>query len=97
MLSIVSFEHEEANSGNGELDFGTVRVGERHTQRFSIVNQGKYDVKFAFAVRRALARELFTIEPMEAVIEPSGRQEVAVTFCSSSAIQLENNKDFAAP
>eukprot|EP00937_MAST-01D_sp_MAST-1D-sp2_P000047 g47.t1 len=91
-LEVVSFE-KDGEKGNGELDYGLVRVGERHTERFNICNNGKYDVKFKFDVRRALARELFTIEPTEGTIAPNEKAEVAITFSSSSAITLEGNKD----
>ena len=92
-IAICSFEQADGSPGSGELDFGIIRVGEAAVQKFTVVNQGKYDVKYAFNIRKALARELFTVEPPEGVIEPGQKGEIAVTFRSQREIELVGNKD----
>ncbi|ETO64005.1 hypothetical protein F444_18403 [Phytophthora nicotianae P1976] len=80
-----------ANDGN--LDFGLVRVGEKHSRAFNIRNRGKYNIKYIIGIRSAAAREYFTIEPNEMVLEPGQSSSVNVTFTSKSEVTLRDCKD----
>ena len=52
-------------------------------------NRGKYDIAFAFRVRRGVAASLFTVEPNNGVIGPGQAAEVRVTFCSREETHLK--------
>ncbi|EGZ27382.1 hypothetical protein PHYSODRAFT_470288 [Phytophthora sojae] len=79
--------------GDGSLDFGLVRVGEKHSRSFNIRNRGKYNVKYIIAIRSAATREYFTIDPSEMVLEPGQSSSVNVTFTSKSEVTLRDCKD----
>ncbi|KAE9352056.1 Hydrocephalus-inducing protein [Phytophthora rubi] len=79
--------------GDGSLDFGLVRVGEKHSRSFNIRNRGKYSVKYIIAIRSAVTREYFTIDPSEMVLEPGHSSSVNVTFTSKSEVSLRDCKD----
>ncbi|KAF4028176.1 ASH domain-containing protein [Phytophthora infestans] len=80
-------------SGDGILDFGLVRVGEKHFRVFNIRNRGKYSIKYIIGIRNAVTREYFTIEPSEMVLEPGQSSSVNVTFASKSEVTLRDCKD----
>ncbi|KAG7386322.1 hypothetical protein PHYPSEUDO_000450 [Phytophthora pseudosyringae] len=82
-----------AVAGDGSLDFGLVRVGEKHSRSFNIKNRGKYSIKYILAIRSAVTREYFTIEPSEMVLEPRQSSSVNVTFTSKSEVTLRDCKD----
>ena len=63
------------------------------SESFAVKNKGKYDVRFQFKIRRALARELFSVEPMEGIIPAGGKVDVAVTFSCKREVVLKDNKD----
>ena len=82
----------------GSLDYGSLRVGEESTKEFTLRNKGKYDIKFSFALRKKVARDLFTIEPMEGVLSPAGggdseAQVITIRFNSTQEVGLRDNKD----
>lgn len=55
-----------------EFDFGVVKLSEGKTEEITLVNTGKYDVRFKFAVsRRSPLYRMLRFEPMEGII-PSG-------------------------
>ncbi|GMF15729.1 unnamed protein product [Phytophthora fragariaefolia] len=81
------------STGDGSLDFGLVRVGEKHSRSFNIRNRGKYSVKYIIAIRSAVTREYFTIDPTEMVLEPGQSSSVNVTFTSKSEVTLRDCKD----
>ncbi|KAF1774057.1 Abnormal spindle-like microcephaly-associated protein, ASH domain [Phytophthora cactorum] len=80
-------------AGDGNLDFGLVRVGEKHSRAFNIRNRGKYSIKYIIGIRSAATRECFTIEPSEMVLEPGQSSSVNVTFTSKSEVTLRDCKD----
>jgi hypothetical protein len=101
-IDVSSFDNEagdagaagaRAVSGDGSLDFGLVRVSEKHSRSFSIKNRGKYSIKYTLAIRSAATREYFTIEPSEMVLEPGQASSVNVTFTSKSEVSLRDCKD----
>ena len=76
----------------GSLDFGNLRVGDTKPETFSLKNKGKYDIDFAFVIRRAAVAEIFTIEPASGTIPPDGNVDITVTFCSVREVTLKDNK-----
>ncbi|KAG6972410.1 hypothetical protein JG687_00001491 [Phytophthora cactorum] len=80
-------------AGDGNLDFGLVRVGEKHSRAFNIRNRGKYSIKYIIGIRSAATRECFMIEPSEMVLEPGQSSSVNVTFTSKSEVTLRDCKD----
>ncbi|KAG3249966.1 Hydrocephalus-inducing [Phytophthora idaei] len=80
-------------AGDGNLDFGLVRVGEKHSRAFNIRNRGKYSIKYIIGIRSAATRECFTIEPSEMALEPGQSSSVNVTFTSKSEVTLRDCKD----
>lgn len=78
---------------DGSLDFGRRRVGDSATEQFTLRNRGKYDMAFAFRVRRGVAASLFTVEPSQGVVGPGQAVEVSVTFCSREETHLKDNRD----
>lgn len=79
--------------GDGRLEFGLVRVGERHTRSFTIRNRGKYNIKHVVSCRTMSSRELFTIEPSELILEPDQTSNINVTFQAAREIVLHDCKD----
>lgn len=65
------------------------RVGDSATERFTLRNRGKYEISFAFRVRRGLAASLFTVAPSKGVVESGKAVEVSVTFCSREEAHLK--------
>lgn len=51
--------------------------------------RGKYDIAFAFRVRRGIAASLFSVEPSKGVVGPGEAAEVCVTFCSREETHLK--------
>lgn len=104
-IDVSSFENETGEvaaqgasgtrnaAGDGSLDFGLVRVGEKHSRSFMIRNKGKYNVKYVLSIRSITSREYFTIEPSEMVLEPGQASSVNVTFTSKSEVTLRDCKD----
>ncbi|GMF21897.1 unnamed protein product [Phytophthora lilii] len=82
-----------ASTGDGSLDFGLVRVGERHSRSFSIRNRGKYSIKYVITIRSSIIREYFTVDPTEMVLEPGQSSSVNVSFTSKSEVTLRDCKD----
>ncbi|KAL3657260.1 hypothetical protein V7S43_017769 [Phytophthora oleae] len=80
-------------AGDGSLDYGLVRVGERHSRAFNIKNRGKYSIKYIISIRSAVTREYFTIEPSEMVLEPGQSSSVSVAFTSKSEVTLRDCRD----
>jgi hypothetical protein len=79
---------------NGGTGYGTsLRVGEKCLRQFSVKNLGKYRIRYQFQFKRAHTGELFTIEPMEAEIEPGADQQLDVTFCADHEIEWRPNKE----
>ncbi|OQR81932.1 hydrocephalus-inducing protein, partial [Thraustotheca clavata] len=80
-------------SMNGSLDFGLMRVGDTPLKSFSLLNRGKYDIKFVLSVKRN--KDWFKITPMEAAIPPAKSQKVEVIFQSqlSGEVVLRDCKD----
>jgi len=91
-ISCCAFE-EEDGTNDGVLDFKVQRVGIDASENFAVKNKGKYDVRFQFKIRRALARELYTVEPMEGIIPAGGKVDVAVNFSCKREVVLKDNKD----
>lgn len=83
----------QPRKNDGSLDFGRRRVGDSASERFTLRNRGKYDIAFAFRVRRGIAASLFTVEPSHGVIGPGQAAEVCVTFCSTEETHLKDNRD----
>jgi len=54
---VPEFPHE----GRG-IDFGDIQVGSMVEQKFTVTNQGKYDVTYEVRVRRKVIRELLEID-----------------------------------
>ena len=52
----------------GTLDFGVLPVGEMKQESFTLKNHGKYDIDFAFSIRKAQVRDLFAIAPPQGTI-----------------------------
>lgn len=92
-IDVCSFEETTDGSGDGRLEFGLVRVGEKHTRSFTIRNRGKYNIKHVISCRTASAREYFTIEPSEMVLEPDQVSTVNVIFQSKREVVLHDCKD----
>lgn len=84
---------QQPRKNDGSLDFGRRRVGDSAAERFTLRNRGKYDIAFAFRVRRGIAASLFTVEPSQGVIGPGQAAEVCVTFCSREETHLKDNRD----
>lgn len=84
---------QQPRKNDGSLDFGRQRVGDSAAERFTLRNRGKYDIAFAFRVRRGIAASLFTVEPSQGVIGPGQAAEVCVTFCSRDETHLKDNRD----
>ena len=84
---------QQPRKNDGSLDFGRRRVGDSAAERFTLRNRGKYDIAFAFRVRRGIAASLFTVEPSQGVIGPGEAAEVCVTFCSRDETHLKDNRD----
>ncbi|KAL4085786.1 hypothetical protein PRIC1_014796 [Phytophthora ramorum] len=80
-------------AGDGSLDFGLVRVGESHARSFNIRNRGKYSVKYIIAIKSAVTREYFTIEPSVMILEPGQSSSVNVVFTSKSEVTLRDCRD----
>ncbi|RLN87341.1 hypothetical protein BBJ28_00008070 [Nothophytophthora sp. Chile5] len=83
--------HGSARDGN--LDFGLVRVGEKHSRSFNIGNKGKYRIKHLVSIRTAASREYFTVDPSEMILEPGQSSAVKVTFMSTHEVTLRDCKD----
>ncbi|CAN0510644.1 unnamed protein product, partial [Ectocarpus sp. 8 AP-2014] len=81
------------NDNDGSLDFGRKRVGDSANERFTLRNRGKYEIAFAFRMRRGIAASLFKVEPSQGVVEPGQAVEVCVTFCSREETHLKDNRD----
>ncbi|EKX37002.1 hypothetical protein GUITHDRAFT_78541 [Guillardia theta CCMP2712] len=86
-------------NGDG-LDFGVLRVAdggkENSTQKFSIRNQGKYQLgyKFAFArPKRNFAASFFTVQTVEGVLGPEGTAEMMVVFESKQEVEFKDNQE----
>lgn len=92
-IDVCSFEETTDGTGDGRLEFGLVRVGEKHTRSFTIRNRGKYNIKHVISCRTAISREYFAIEPSEAVLEPDQVSTVNVTFQSKREVVLHDCKD----
>ncbi len=84
---------QQPRKNDGSLDFGRRRVGDSATERFTLRNRGKYDIAFAFRVRRGAAASLFEVEPSQGVVGPGEAVEVCVTFCSREETHLKDNRD----
>ncbi|KAK1936582.1 Hydrocephalus-inducing protein [Phytophthora citrophthora] len=103
-IDVSSFDNEVSDSptgvigarsvaGDGSLDYGLVRVGERHSRAFNIKNRGKYSIKYIVSIRSPVTREYFTIEPSEMVLEPGQSSSVSVAFASKSEVTLRDCRD----
>lgn len=98
-IDVCSFEETVSESasrsenGDGRLDFGLVRVGEKHVRSFTIRNRGKYNIKHVLSCRTASSREYFSIEPTELILEPDQVSTVHVTFQSKREVVLHECKD----
>ncbi|OQR91449.1 hydrocephalus-inducing protein [Achlya hypogyna] len=95
-IDVCSFDEEGdpgAESPNGVLDFGLLRVGDTPTKAFSLRNRGKYDIKAVLSVKRS--KEWFKIAPVEVTIPPGKSQRIEVSFQSglSGEIVLRDCKD----
>ncbi|CAN0076157.1 unnamed protein product, partial [Hapterophycus canaliculatus] len=88
-----SGDQEQPRKNDGSLDFGRRRVGDSAIERFTLRNRGKYDIAFAFRVRRGVAASLFNVEPSQGVVGPGQAAEVCVTFCSKEETHLKDNRD----
>ena len=76
------------------LNFGIIRVCDTVEREFSIVNSGKYTIKYNFSTRPAsvnLFKEIFTIEPAEGVLEPGEDVDIWVTCKTSREEQVRNS------
>lgn len=51
--------------------------------------RGKYEIAFAFRVRRGPATSLFAVSPSKGVVEPGQAVDVCVTFCSREEVHLK--------
>lgn len=60
-----------------------------HQSYVLCTRRGKYDIAFAFRVRRGIAASLFTVEPSKGVVAPGQAAEVCVTFCSREEVHLK--------
>ena len=78
---------------NGKLDFGLLRVGASKDESFRLRNNGKYTIGFAFNIRKAGSRKLFTIEPLEGTIDPEEHVDIHVIFKSLDEVLLRDNSD----
>ncbi|CAM9990944.1 unnamed protein product, partial [Sphacelaria rigidula] len=65
------------------------RVGDSATESFTLRNRGKYNIAFAFRMRRGLAASLFTVSPVRGVVEAGQAVDVSVTFCSKEEAHLK--------
>lgn len=52
------------------LDFEAVRVGDIKDQFYTVKNNGLYNVKFSFSMKKKIFKDNFTIEPSELELEP---------------------------
>lgn len=84
---------QQPRKNDGSLDFGRRRVGDCAAERFMLRNRGKYDISFAFRMRRGIAASLFTVEPSQGVIGSGQAADVCVTFCSRDETHLKDNRD----
>ena len=84
---------QQPRKNDGSLDFGRRRVGDSAAERFTLRNRGKYDIAFAFRVRRGVAASLFEVEPSQGVVGPGEAVEVCITFCSREETHLKDNRD----
>ncbi|KAF5830389.1 hypothetical protein DUNSADRAFT_14652 [Dunaliella salina] len=75
--------------GLAGLDYGTMRVCDSKPLPLVFKNTGKYPVSYAFTLRNAQARELFTIEPQQGSVEPNKDAAVQVIFNKSRELQRE--------
>jgi hydrocephalus-inducing protein len=93
-IKAVSFEGQDGQPvGNGSIDFGSLRVGDSNTQTITLKNKGKYQIEYAFNVRKPHLKELFVLEPATGMIQPGEVCEIAATFCSKYEVMLKEIKD----
>ena len=71
------------------LDFGNLRVGEKQTRTFDIVNYGKYPLRYEFKIKKKSILDLLKIENINREnVEPGERRTVTVTCCSKRQIKI---------
>lgn len=83
------FQHGHRLSFSFLCEYFRRRVGDSAAEKFTLRNRGKYDLAFAFRVRRGLAASLFTVAPVKGVVEAGQAAEVLVTFCSREEAHLK--------
>ena len=62
------------------LDYGLMKVTQSATKSITLINSGKYAIVYAFHLRGALMKELFSTTPSEGSLAPGGQQAVELTF-----------------
>lgn len=62
------------------LDYGLMKVTHSATKSVTLTNSGKYAITYAFHLRGAMTKELFSISPAEGSLAPGGQQAVELTF-----------------
>jgi len=82
-------------SSTGELLFPLMRVHDVHEQRFSVINDGSYEVRYKVVPMRSAVSsglsKLFTLTPAEGIVAPGARSDVVVTFHPDREVNV--NKD----
>ncbi len=71
------------------MDYGTVRVCDSKQLPLVLKNNGKYQVRYQFTLRSAVARELFSVQPDTGTVDPGKDVTVQVVFNAKTSLQRE--------
>ena len=79
----------DLKSEENMLDFGAVRVGEPKQLIMTLTNNGKYNVKYGFNMKKRQTREIFSIEPSGGELQPEETKDIIVKFESKKEFKLK--------
>lgn len=74
-------------------NFGDVRVFEEITRTFNLVNEGIYEIKYNFIMKKKQTREMFSCLPQEGSVMPNQTQQFTVMFKADKEKKIEPAKE----
>lgn len=88
----VNFDYQYPK-GIDHLNFGMLKVGQTKAIPIVLKNKGKYPSQFKISVTPQRVLNLFTISPIEGVIQPGNAPvTVTFTFCAKKIVTYQNSK-----